>query len=209
MSRRPDNFELAVADFDHVMIVDVLVGLRDRAVHRCAHPRGAHAGWIELLDRKSVAGKERARFGTVVRCHLAELYHAACALGLEPMNVRNRVTAATNLAGRAEVINMMMRRDDCVEIFDLDAEFRERFLERLDALRRVHPGVDQRPRAVTIEEIDVDDSRPHGQRQKYLVDTWMDLNYFRHRLLSVAGLAWLGGLARRRLCACLRYCLFV
>src|SRR5580704_75761 len=189
MAGCPDNFELSVADFDHVMIVDVLVGLRDRPVHRCAHPRGAHSGWIELLDRKSVAGKKCARFGTVVRRHLAELDHAARALGLEPMNMRNRVTAATNLAGRAEVINMMMGRDDRVEIFDLDAEFRERFLECLDALGRVHPGVDERPRAVTVEKIDVDDSRPHRQRQKYLVDTWMDLNYFRHRLLSVAGFA--------------------
>src|ERR1700684_156964 len=189
MAWRPDHFELAVTDFDHVMIIDVLVGLRDRPVHRCAHPRGTHSGWIELLDRKSVASKERARFGTVVRRHLAELDHAARALGLEPMNVRNRMTAATNLAGRAEVINMMMRCDDRVEIFNLDAEFRERFLECLDALGRVHPGVDERPRAVTIEEIDVDDSRPHRQRQKYLVDTRMDLNYFRHRLLSVAGFA--------------------
>src|SRR5208283_5148578 len=189
MARRPDNFQLAVADFDHVMIVDVLVGLRDRVEHRSAHPHGAHAGWIELLDRKSVAGKKRARFGTVVRRHLAELDHAARTLGLEPMNVRDGVTAATNLAGRAKVINMMMRRNDRIEIFNLDAEFRERFLECLDALGRVHPGVDERPRAVTVEEIDVDDSRPHRQRQKYLVDTWMDLNYFRHRLLSVAGFA--------------------
>src|ERR1700735_1195878 len=121
MARRPDHFELAVANFYHVVIVDVLVGLRDRRVHRGAHPGGAHAGWIELLDRKSVARKERARFGTVVRRHLAEFDHAARALGLEPMNVRNRVTAATNLAGSAEVINMMMRRDDRGEIFDLDS----------------------------------------------------------------------------------------
>src|SRR5271167_602756 len=110
MARRPNHFELAVADFDHVMIIDVLVGLRDRPVHRCTHPRGAHPGWIELLDRKSVARKERARFGAVVRRHLAEFDHAARTLGLEPMNVRNRVTAATDLTRRAEVINMMMRR---------------------------------------------------------------------------------------------------
>src|SRR5580693_3423128 len=189
MARRPDHFELAVANFYHVMIVDVLVGLRDRRVHRCAHPRGAHTGWIELLDRKSVPGEERARLGAVVRRHLAEFDHAARARGLEPMNLRDRVTAATNLAVRAEVINMMMRRHDRVEMFNLDAKFGERFLECLDALGRVHPGVDERPRAVTIEEIDVDDSRPHRQLQKYLVDTWMDLNYFRHRLLSVAGFA--------------------
>ena len=99
------------------------------------------------------------------------------------------VTAASNLARRAEVIDMMMSRDDRVEILDLDADFARRLLECRDALGRVHPGVDQRPRAVTVEQIDVDDCRPHRQRQKDLVDTRMNLNYFRHLLLSVAGFA--------------------
>ena len=71
-----------------------------------------------------------------------------------------------------------------VEVLDFDSDFRERFFERSDALRRVHPGVDQSPRAMTIDKVNVDDRRPHRQRQKDLVDTGVDLNYFgRHLLL--------------------------
>src|SRR5580658_7841698 len=151
MPRRPDYFELAVADFDHVVIVDVLVGLCDRPVHRGPHPRRAHPGWRELFDRKSVLGKKRARFGTIVRAHPAELDHPARALSFEAMDVRRRVTAASNLAGRAEVIDVMMGRDDRVEVLDLDIDFGKRLLESRDALGRVHARVDQSPRAVTVD----------------------------------------------------------
>ena len=134
-------------------------------------------------------GEKRARLGPVVRRHFAELDHAARALGFEPMNMRDGVTAPANLAGSAEVIDMMMGRDDRIEILDLDADFGQRLFERGDALGRVHAGIDQRPRAVTVDQVNVDDGRPHRQRQEDLVDTRMDLNYFRHRLLSVAGFA--------------------
>jgi len=48
-----------------------------------------------------------------------------------------------------------------------------------------HPRVDQSPRAMAIDKVNVDDRRPHRQRQKkILVDTGVDLNYFgRHLLL--------------------------
>src|SRR5208282_6662822 len=112
----------------------------------------------------------------------------AGALGFEAMNVRRRMTAAANLARRAEMIDMVMRGDDRIEILDLDPDFRHRLLECGDAFGRVHPGIDKRPCAVTVEQINVDDCRPHRQRQKDLVDTRMNLNYFRrHRLLSAAG----------------------
>src|SRR5258707_14122827 len=120
MSRRPDHFELAVADFDHVVIIDVLVGLRDRPVHRSSHPRGTHPGGRELFDRKSMLREKYARLGTIVRRHLAELDHPACTLGFEAMNVSHGMAATANLAGRAEVIDMMMRRDDRIEILDLN-----------------------------------------------------------------------------------------
>src|SRR5258708_21854982 len=136
MSRRPDDFELAVADFDHVVIIDVLVGLRDRPVHRGAHPCGAHPGRRELFDRKSVLGEKYARLRPIVRRHLAELDHPAGALGFETVNMSDGMTAAANLARRAEVIDVMMGRYDRIAILDLDIEFGERFLERLDALGR-------------------------------------------------------------------------
>ena len=67
--------------------------------------------------------KLRAIRGGRAALMVAELDHPARALGLEPMNMRHRMAAATNLAGRAEVIDMMMGRDDRIEIFDLDADF--------------------------------------------------------------------------------------
>src|SRR5580692_10820165 len=98
MPGRPDHFKLTVADFDHVVIVDVLVGLCDRPVHRSSHPSRAHPDWRELFDRKSVLGKERARLGTIVRTHLAELDHPARALGFEAMDMCRGMTAPANLA---------------------------------------------------------------------------------------------------------------
>src|ERR1700675_54444 len=98
MPRRPDYFQLAIADFDHVVIVDVVVGLRDRPVHRSSHPCRTHPGGRELSDRKSVPGKKRARFGTIVRTHLAELAHPARALGFQAMDMRRGMTAPANLA---------------------------------------------------------------------------------------------------------------
>src|SRR5579864_2964285 len=111
MPRRPDYLKLPIANFDHVVIVDVLVGLSDRTVHRGAHPRRTHPGRRELLDRKSVARKERSRLGTIVRTHFPELDHPARALRLESMDMRDRMTPSANLARRAEVIDMVMRRD--------------------------------------------------------------------------------------------------
>src|SRR6266481_8586948 len=141
MARRPDDFEFAIPDFDHIVIIDELVGIGNRTVHRGSHPRRSHPGWRELLNRKSVARKERSRFGTIVWAHFPELDHPARALSLEAMDVRDRMTAPANLARRAEVIDMVMRRDQRVEILDLDSNFRERFFQRGDALRRMHPRV--------------------------------------------------------------------
>src|SRR5271170_5252243 len=101
MPRRPDYFQLAVADFDHVVIVDVFVRLRHRSVHRSAHPGRADPARRELLDRKSVLGKKRARLGTIVRTHPAELDHPARALGFEAMDMRCGMAAPANLAGSA------------------------------------------------------------------------------------------------------------
>src|SRR5579862_2362728 len=98
MPRRPDHLELAIADFDDVVIVDVLVGLRDRTVHRSSHPGRTHPGRRELLDRKSVLGEKYARLGTVMRRHLAELDHPARALGFEAMDMCRGMTAPANLA---------------------------------------------------------------------------------------------------------------
>ena len=123
MPRRPNHFQFAIADFDHVAVIDVLVGIGDRPIHRGAHPRRTHPGWSELFDGKTMALKEGARLGTVGHAHPAELDHTAGALGLETKNMRRRVTAAPNLAGRAEMIDVMMGRDDRVEILDLDSDF--------------------------------------------------------------------------------------
>src|ERR1700722_11120789 len=98
MPGRPDYFELAIADFDYVVIVDVFVGLRDRPVHRSSHPCRTHSGRRELLDRKPVLGKKRARLGTIARTHLAELDHPARALGFQAMDMCRGMTAPANLA---------------------------------------------------------------------------------------------------------------
>jgi hypothetical protein len=110
-------------------------------------------------------------------------HHPARALGLQRMQVGGSTAAPVYLPRRAEVIDVMVCADQNVEVFNLEPDLRERLLERRDALGRVHPSVDQNPFAMTIDQPDIDDGRPHRQRQEDFVDSRVNLNDFRgHQL---------------------------
>ena len=77
------------------------------------------------------------------------------------------------------MIDVMVRADQRVQVLNPSPDLLKGFFERRDAVGGVHSRIDQRPRAVTIDQINIDDRRPHRQRQKNLVDSRMDLGNFR------------------------------
>ena len=59
------------------------------------------------------------------------------------------MTAAADFARRAEVIDMMMRADEDLEILEACAHLMESIFHHDVALRQVHSGIDHRPFAAS------------------------------------------------------------
>src|SRR5579885_824793 len=73
----------------------------------------------------------------------------------------------------------MMGAEDHREVLDARSGLRKRVLERGHAIGSVHPGIDQRPlSAAAIDQVNVDDRRPHRQRQENLENSGTDLYNF-------------------------------
>src|SRR5512146_382894 len=69
------------------------------------------------------------------------------------------------------MVDVMMGAEQDREVFEFRSRLRKGVLERGHAVGRVHAGIDQRPlSAAAIDQIDVDDRRPHRQRQKEFVN---------------------------------------
>ena len=76
------------------------------------------------------------------------------------------------------MVDVMMGAEQHRQILDPGSGLREGVLECGHAVGRVHAGVDQHPlTTAAIDQIDVNDRRPHRERQKEFVNPAL---YFRN-----------------------------
>src|SRR5947209_4291347 len=94
------------------------------------------------------------------------------------MQEGDRVAALFYDRRSAKMIDVMVSSDEEIEVVEPDAKLPECILQCGDALGRVHPGVDQRPFAVTVDQVNINDCRPHRQWQEDFVNPRMNLSEF-------------------------------
>ena len=179
---RPHDLERTpIAQRDLVLVRDQVIGLGRRvpgaeeAARRRQPPVGRH-------HRDAVAGEVRGVLG-------GDLRDRRRGLGLEGVGVDLGVRQLAIGRRRAEVVDVMVRRDEPADRLRVDADLVQRAAEGGDAVLGVHPRVDQRPPVAGAHEVHVHDARAHGERQVDLhhpVDDLPGLRRLAHATRAVA-----------------------
>src|SRR5262249_186732 len=181
MAGRPNHFEAPIPDLDYVAVLDVLVGNFGRNVGAVAIKGRPHpfvvGGW------NSVALEEQHRLRRTLR-HRGHAQDARHLFLLQLMQIHLRAAAPLDCRGGAEMVGMMMGSEQDVDVFDADIQRCQRLFERLDAVGKVHPRVDQGPLTMAIYQPDVDYGRARRKREENLVNSGMYFYDFRTHLLG-------------------------
>src|SRR6185312_11421113 len=120
VARRPDDLESSITQRNHVSVCKVFVGLRQRIVHPCTHPRRPHPFYRIFIDWKAVSHEEFARFGS--RRGWSEGQHSVDSLHLERVQQSRRLAALLDCSGGPEMVDMMMRPYHQVQVLYLDPD---------------------------------------------------------------------------------------
>jgi hypothetical protein len=89
-----------------------------------------------------------------------------------------RIASLLDYGRSAEMVDMVMRADQEIKVFDSDPDLIQCILQRSDTVGGVHPSVYQRPRTMTVYQVDIDNRGPHRQWQENFVNPWMNFAYF-------------------------------